>query len=502
MIDLSPKSLFGIQRPNAAEVKRFALRGGLRLLAAALAAGFLSIRPGLPFGLVEASGIFLVAVVAAALLRYNMRRSPAPGVTSDQAELVAWVSILLGLGGVAIAQNLLAAAEYADASFLQVAPIVAVGMLASALLSPSKGLLALTVTAFLIGIANTMPIDLLAAAWFAGAVGAHAVNPIKRRSDFMRAIALQVVVQAVLGVCIVVIRDEGIASALTTALWAGFAGVLAAAVFWLGVDILERSFGIVSDRTLLELCSPEHPLIRELNLQAPGTYAHSVMVGNLAENAARAVGANPVLCRAMAYFHDVGKLKRPGYFIENQVGSNPHDELDPSLSALILRSHVLDGVEMARDAKLPGILVDGISQHHGTNLIAYFYHRALQEGSVPEGVSSEEFEDSFRYPGPKPQTREAAILHLADMTEAASRAARDMSTPEQLVSAIISGSQAEGQLEESDLTFRDLKLIRESFVRSLGAIRHGRVQYPKQEDLAVAAARDIDHERIGPTAKL
>src|SRR5262249_55671188 len=159
--------------------------------------------------------------------------------------------------------------------------------------------------------------------------------------------------------------------------------------------------------SLLELCSPEHPLLMELCLRAPGTHVHSLGVANLAEAAARAIGANPVLCRAMACFHDVGKMTRPRYFAENQAAENPHDDLSPTLSAKVIAAHVKDGLEMAKTNRLPKVLCDGIEQHHGTSLISYFYARAVEQGIAPEGDEAASY---FRYPGPKPQSKEAAIL--------------------------------------------------------------------------------------------
>jgi putative nucleotidyltransferase with HDIG domain len=256
---------------------------------------------------------------------------------------------------------------------------------------------------------------------------------------------------------------------------------------------LERLFGLVSDWSLLELCSPEHPLLRELTLKAPGTYAHSVMVGNLAENAAREVGANAVLCRALAYFHDVGKLVRPSYFIENQRGFNPHDQIPPQLSARILIEHVKDGVELARKHRLPRVIQDGISQHHGTSLIAYFWNRAHEAESTAPIT-----EDSFRYDGPKPQSKELAILHLSDSIEALSRSLNSSSTEEIEIAVrrVIEERRADGQLDECDLTFADLRKIEQSFLRSLGALRHERIAYPEEMTHATEKPSHYDLEQL------
>ena len=194
----------------------------------------------------------------------------------------------------------------------------------------------------------------------------------------------------------------------------------------------------------------------------------------------------------MAYYHDIGKLTRPSYFVENQGDENVHDEMAPTLSAKVIAAHVSDGVDMARKAKLPSSIIEGIQQHHGTSLISYFYRRAVEQ-SDGEPVS----EESFRYEGPKPRTKEAAILHLADMVEAASRAVRGKAQLEKVVNRLIDASRADGQLDESDLSFHELRTITESFNRALGALRHERIAYPGQDsDEPGEEESDIDQERI------
>ncbi len=259
----------------------------------------------------------------------------------------------------------------------------------------------------------------------------------------------------------------------------GLVNGIVSAVGAIGVlPYLESVFGITSPLRLLELSNPNHPLLRRLLLEAPGTYHHSIMVGNLAEAAAQAIGADGLLVRVGALYHDVGKIKRPYFFIENQFGGeNPHDRISPSLSTLIILSHVKDGVELARQYRLPEVLVDFIRQHHGTDLIKYFYHRALaQAGGEPVD------EKAYRYPGPKPQSREQAILMLADSVEAATRS---LSRPtsgriEALVRKIIKERLHDGQLDESDLTLRDLERIAAAFVRVLSGLFHQRVEYPER----------------------
>ena len=239
----------------------------------------------------------------------------------------------------------------------------------------------------------------------------------------------------------------------------------------------ESVFGITSAIRLLELTNPNHPLLRRLLMETPGTYHHSIMVGNLAEAAADAVGADGLLARVGATFHDIGKVKRPIFFVENQLGAdNPHDKIAPSLSTLIITAHVKDGLELAKEHKLPPVITSFITEHHGTDLVKYFYHRALEtnEGTVKES--------DFRYPGPKPQTKETAIVSLADAVEAA---VRSLSKPtpgkiEGLVRKIIRDRLDDGQLDESDLTFKDLNKIADAFSKVLIGIFHGRVEYPEK----------------------
>src|SRR5712692_2141400 len=243
--------------------------------------------------------------------------------------------------------------------------------------------------------------------------------------------------------------------------------------------LIEAGFGYASDIKLLELANLNHPALKELIVQAPGTYHHSIIVGSLVEAAAEAIGANPLLARSCAYYHDIGKGRNPLYFGENQKGENRHDRLAPPMSAVIIKRHVTEGLEMARQYKLPKLVADAIPQHHGTRLVGYFYQKALKEQEGKEAPLP--VDDSlYRYPGPKPQFREAALVMIADAVEAASRAMPEPSTAklQALVQKKINVIFSEGQLEECDLTLKDLNLIAQSFVRTLGGIYHARPSYP------------------------
>ncbi len=255
----------------------------------------------------------------------------------------------------------------------------------------------------------------------------------------------------------------------------GGAGVSVIASFLL--PAFETLFHRTTDIRLLELANNNVPVLRQLALEAPGTYHHSMVVGSLAEGAAEAIGANAVFCRTAAMYHDIGKLTKVTYFVENQMGANKHDNLSPRMSALIIASHVKEGVEMAKEIDLPQEIIDIIPQHHGTKLITYFYEKARVRQDPDLGEVTEE---EYRYPGPKPQTKEAGIIMIADAVEAASRTL-DEPSPARLkgmIRQIIDYIFLDGQLNECDLTLRDLEKIAQSFLRVLMGIHHQRVSYP------------------------
>jgi hypothetical protein len=266
------------------------------------------------------------------------------------------------------------------------------------------------------------------------------------------------------------------------ALWNG-GWALAAGVITTGLlPVIERIFSVLTDLSLLELGDASHPLLQELVRRAPGTYNHSINVASIAEAAAEAIGGRRLLVRVGAYFHDIGKMLKPGYFVENQgAEANRHDALMPAMSTLIIVAHVKDGADLARQHHLPEPVIDFIEQHHGTTLVEYFYRRANQQNEGKPD-SSEVPEDSFRYPGPKPQTREAAVLMLADAVESASRALVEP-TPariEGLVDEIAMKRLLDGQFDECGLTLKQLRIVEDSLIKSLTAVYHGRVKYPDQ----------------------
>ena len=261
--------------------------------------------------------------------------------------------------------------------------------------------------------------------------------------------------------------------------WGIASGVLSAGIVMLLLPVLEFSFSITTNITLLELSDLNHPLLKKMVLNAPGTYHHSLIVGNLAEAATDAIGANSLLARVGAYYHDIGKIAKAEYFSENETDrKSSHGKLTPSMSALIIQSHVKDGAELAKKYKLNRSITDFITQHHGTSLIYYFYQRALEKIGDEEKLK----EGNFRYPGPKPQSKETAIVLLADAVEASSRALSDP-TPARikgLVQKIINNKFIDNQLDECDLTLKDLNKIVGAFIRILTGIFHTRVEYPDE----------------------
>jgi cyclic-di-AMP phosphodiesterase PgpH len=274
---------------------------------------------------------------------------------------------------------------------------------------------------------------------------------------------------------------------VSDSIWAMVWGALAGFIVSGLLPVVERCFAIVTDVSLLELGDGSHPLLQELVRRAPGSYTHSMTVATLAEPCAEAIGANPLLVRVGSYFHDIGKMLKPQYFIENQSGENRHDSLEPALSTLIIIGHVKDGVALAEQYRLPRPIIDFIQQHHGTTLVEYFFREALRlqesQGNAPARVEGQPhpLEPSFRYPGPKPQSRENGIVMLADAVESSSRAL-SVPTPgslRKLVHDLLMKRLLDGQFEESNLTLTELHIIEETLCKGLIALYHSRIKYPE-----------------------
>jgi len=321
-----------------------------------------------------------------------------------------------------------------------------------------------------------------------GAAAALSVRAVRRRAQWWMFIAI------IAGAYAVVIGSLGIGAGLepgrvfTSMAWAG-GNAVGSAILAMGfLPVFEWVTRITTEQTLLEWADPNRPLLKRLSMEAPGTYAHTINVANLAEAAANSIAANGLLTRVGVYYHDVGKMLKPQYFIENQPsGRNPHDKLKPSTSAAIVREHVTEGIRLARDAKLPDVLLDFIPEHHGTQEISFFLARAREEAGE-DGVDERE----FRYPGPKPQSKETAIVLLADSVESATRALQEP-TPERvrdLVDSVVDGKIRDGQLEEAPLSLREVGIIKDQFQKVLSGVHHQRIDYPATRHLTDAPTGD------------
>ena len=382
-------------------------------------------------------------------------------------------------------------------------PIAAAGILLAILLDAGAAVVLMAVLAVIAGAVNNNSLEIATYVFMGGFAGIVAVKRGDRLHLFVRAgLAVSVVNIAVVSIFVLLgERDLDLTGILQ--LWAASvaSGAGSAVVAVGSFAVLGNLFGILTVFQMLELANPSQELLKRLLVETPGTYHHSLMVGNLAERAAESVGGDPLLARIASYYHDVGKLNSPLAFIENQSGGeNVHDELPPEVSAQILKAHVADGIDIAYRAKLPKVLISFIPQHHGTALMSYFYAKARQEAAAPfggvgtvEGKRAADAVDArrFRHAGPKPQSREAAILMLADSVEASVRSlsSRDEATIRAMVSRIIDERLGDGQFNECDLTLRDIERIREAFVSQLLGMYHQRIAYPQNKVVELESRR-------------
>lgn len=380
------------------------------------------------------------------------------------------------------------------------APIVAVGIAVSAWSGMLPGVVASLVAGTLIGQAMDKPIEFTIVFALGGAAASMVLGRATRLSDYIRAGIAAGVLQA----CIVLAFNSGMAQRpaevpqlITYIIGSVASGVIASGLALGALYLSSLVFDVTTVVQLIDLARPSHPLIQKLLLQAPGTYHHSLMVGNLAEQAAERIGADSLLSRVGAYYHDIGKIENPHHFIENQIeGVNIHDRLDPRTSASLLHSHVTNGLQMAKKYRLPFRIRTFIAEHHGTMRANYQYNRACRESDKPVD------EAPFRYPGPRPQSRETALLMLADASEATVRASK-CETDEAMDAVIrrtISDRLADHQLDASGLTLSDLEAIRRSFLETLRGIYHPRVEYPNTQRAPLALGEAQDPGAESPTA--
>ena len=312
-----------------------------------------------------------------------------------------------------------------------------------------------------------------------GLMGVFCSGNVNQRGQFVNASVYIAGVNMVMITAVNLITEQSY-NIIAVGLGFGLLNGLFSAILTMGIlPFFESGFKITTSVKLMELANSNHPLLKRLMMEAPGTYHHSVLVGNLAETAADAIGADPLLVRVASYYHDIGKIKRPIFFIENQQGhENPHDKLQPSLSALIITSHVKDGVDILREHKFPQEIIDAVKMHHGTGLLSFFYNKAKEAAENPDSVRKED----YCYGGPLPSTKEMALVSLADSVQAAVKALNsdDNDLIEQRVRSVINSRIEEGQLNESPLTLKDLEAIVRTFAIVLTGVNHSRIEYPEQ----------------------
>lgn len=369
-------------------------------------------------------------------------------------------------------------------------PVPAFAMLLAALVNKRTAIFATLIISVFIGIMCGAHMLYVCAALVGGLVGILQVGRMNSRSYYALAVVNISMAYMLVSVswCFMWNYDR---AALYIALLMSLINGVVSVILMVGtLPLLESAFAITTDIRLMELSNINHPLLKKLMVEAPGTYNHSILVGNLAEAAADRIGADGLLVRVASYFHDIGKMKRPNFFVENQKpGENPHDKLQPSLSTFIITSHTKEGADIARSYKLPREIIDIIEQHHGTSLVKGFYNKAVEAAKAQDIETAPLREEDYRYPGPIPQTREAALVMLADSCQAA---VQSMTAPtpgqiEGMVRDIIKGKLNDGQLNQCALTFRDLDVIASTFATILAGAKHYRLPYPEQLAKELAA---------------
>lgn len=394
-------------------------------------------------------------------------------------------------------------------------PVALGPMIITMLLGAAPGVLA----AAFIGILNAMmhgnSLHILVASHITALVAIYFCRNIQMRARVVRAGFFSGLVLAAAAILIGLRDSVELTTIAYQVLAAAGAGALTGVIVVGILPFWENLFKVSTDITLLELTDFNHPLLRRLQIEAPGSYHHSLMVANLAENAAARIGANPLVCRVCSLYHDIGKMVKPEYFTENQRdGYNPHIERNPSMSALVIKAHVKEGVQLAREHKLPRIIIDVIREHHGTSLIQYFYYKALEQQRVsalpetpmpnaPRVELDKVNEDTYRYEGPRPHFVESTLIMLADSVEAAGRCLRKV-TPQsidELLEKIFQQRLDDGQLDDAPLTIRDLAAVRESFSFTLLNMLHARIEYPEDPEAARKARKRATRKSANPFAE-
>lgn len=435
-------------------------------------------------------GMFLLVAVTIFSFFMILKVVFPPATTDLRGLLILSVIIVLqvvGMRGVLILSSALTTTYtgLSDISLRMVIPFALGAMIAGTLFPVIVSVMMAALLSVLAAFYFDWNHTIFLYSFIGGLVAAFSVVRCRQRSSILRAGLAVSGANMVMAAITLLIAGELFTSATTGQLLSAAAsGLLVALIASVAIPAMESAFNVASDMKLMELANLNQPALKDMILKAPGSYHHSVLVGSLAEAAAEDIGANPLLARVAAAYHDIGKMTKPEYFVENQESrDNRHEKLSPSMSALILASHVKDGAEVAREHRLPRRVVDIIREHHGTRLITYFFNKA-KEMEDPSVQTVDERD--FRYPGPKPQSREAALIMLADAVEAASKVLTEP-TPARirgLIQKIINDIFIDGQLDESNLTLRDLHQIARSFTRTVTGILHHRIDYPQLQSAA------------------
>ncbi len=418
------------------------------------------------------SGLYLLALLLASALSVYLWYNE-PGLLSYPHHLLLLLLLLLAFSSLVKWGSSMALSQ----QFLL--PVATLGMLVTVLFGAPLGFATHSLICLVVVYVSGGEIGLAAYHMAGGLVGLFLLRQVKRINSFTWAGSSVVLANVAVVVVFGLLESEFDTLRISQlALIGVLSGAFSTVAAFGGYYLLGMAFNITTAIQLLDLARPTHPAMRELLLKAPGTYHHSIMVGNMAEQAAEAVGANALLARVGAFYHDIGKTVRPYFFTENQMdGSNPHDLLDPETSAQIVRSHTRDGLELATRYRLPRVIQAFITEHHGTSRIGYFYHRAVQE----YGEDNVDVRD-YEHDGPTPQSKETAIVMMADSCEAAVRSVRphDDEELENLIHKIIGNKLSSGQLSDVPLTLREISVITSSFVDTLQGVFHPRVRYPEQ----------------------
>ena len=452
--------------------------------------------------------ISAVLMVLAYLYRYHADVYANTKALLLLAVIAIFVTLALRIGGSLLGINL----DPYQVGYLGILSVVTAGMLIAVLVNPEAAVLICALLSIVLSLLLNNEVRYAASALMTALVGIYSVANLRNRHDFIHALGYLAGVGVLFVWVMGGINNDPIDQMWTGTVWALVVAGAATWLFWIGTALLERPFGTTTHISLLELADSNKPLLRRLVVEAPGTYTHSVTVGYLAETAADAIGADSLVARVASYYHDIGKIRRPHFFIENQHVENVHDRINPTLSALVITSHIKDGIDVAKEFRLPKIVLDVITQHHGTSLVQYFYNQFA--GDEDQSV---DMEQQFRYSGPKPQTKEAAIVMLADSVEAASRCL-DKPTPskiELLANRVVAEKLRDGQLDESELTFKEVSRITDMFIRTLIGIMHARIEYPdapgvegkrlvananSDTELAKETGEDSTDQESGPTS--